>query len=159
MRCRVVLAASVAMLIAGVVRTAPVYDKRAQVFLSRTTADGVHVGDHVCFETTRAIDCFPDKPRTDYRLEFSDGTFATCRFIAGTNDDLDAIAMIFEKKDKNTTFAFVSSTHRNHISRTRLESLIPTVTRRADQSSAKLSTWFIQTSRLAAVAAKMIALR
>jgi hypothetical protein len=104
MRSRNLVAETLTLILVGALYSAPVYDKTAEVFLSKTTADGFHVGNHVCYETTNAIDCFPDEPRKEYRLEFTDGTFATCRFIVSNDTDLDAIALIFEKRTRTRQF-------------------------------------------------------
>lgn len=85
---------------------ATVYDLTAKVFVSQVTADGYHVGDHVCYSDNFAVDCFPDKPHTDYRFELSGDRFATVRFVSTGEDGLDALALIFESKEKDTTVRF-----------------------------------------------------
>jgi hypothetical protein len=87
--------------IAEAIACGPSYTKTAHVFMSQTTAEGYHVGNQVCYSTNRSIDCFPDEPRQEYRFEMEGGTFSTLRFIA-SDDGLDALALIFERKDKNT---------------------------------------------------------
>jgi hypothetical protein len=97
---------AVLLLLSSVAHGGPAYDKTANVFISRSTADGYHVGDSVCYSTNHAVDCYPDGPRVDYRFEFPNGEFATVRFIAGSHDDEDALALIFERKDKDTTVRY-----------------------------------------------------
>jgi hypothetical protein len=92
---------AVLLLLSSTAYCGPTYDKTTNVFISRTTSDGYHVGDSVCYSTNRAVDCFPDSPRVDYRFEFPNGEFATVRFI-GASDNLDALALILERKDKDT---------------------------------------------------------
>jgi hypothetical protein len=90
------------LLLSSVAYGGPAYDKTANVFISQSTAAGYHVGDSVCYSSNHAVDCFPDGPRVDYRFEFPNGEFATVRFIARSSDE-DALALIFERKDKDTT--------------------------------------------------------
>jgi hypothetical protein len=94
---------AVLLLLSSTAYCGPTYDKTAHVFISRATSDGYHVGDSVCYSTSRAVNCYPDSPQTDYRFEFPNGEFATVRFIAASYDSLDAVALILERKDKDTT--------------------------------------------------------
>jgi len=95
---------AVLLLLSSVAFCGAAYDKNANLFISQSTAAGYHVGDRVCYSTDQAVDCFPDSPRVDYRFEFPNGEFATVRFIAGSSDD--GIALLFERKDKDTAVHF-----------------------------------------------------